>query len=199
MRHTAGTLLIAQGVHIRAAAILRHSDVRTTQGYTHVSSEVVRGAERWMGTAMWGDDARCAEPLKSLTAPYDRDDSSLCRQGWENADTHRNRMRARKTKPLVDARGDLELALGCSHRGLGRWTRLREAVEEALTLEAAMVMPFRGAIDHGGNGRSGPWPQSARTAEGTRPRRGRSGGRPAPSPVHRPDQRDRYPTVIEAS
>ncbi len=35
IRHTAGTLLVAQGVHIRAVQeILGHSDVRTTEGYT---------------------------------------------------------------------------------------------------------------------------------------------------------------------
>lgn len=57
-RHTAGTLLIAQGVHIRAVQeILGHSDVRTTQGYTHVSSEVARDAAERMGSALWGDDA----------------------------------------------------------------------------------------------------------------------------------------------
>jgi hypothetical protein len=49
------------------------------------------------------------EPPKRLTAPYGRDDPSLYRQGWENADTHRSRMRARKTKRLVDALGDVEL------------------------------------------------------------------------------------------
>ncbi len=49
-RHTAGTLLIAQGVHIRAVQeILGHSDVRTTQGYTHVASEVARDAAQRMG------------------------------------------------------------------------------------------------------------------------------------------------------
>lgn len=57
MRHTAGTLLVAQGVHIRAVQeILGHSDVRTTQGYTHVSSEVARDAAARMGSALWGTD-----------------------------------------------------------------------------------------------------------------------------------------------
>ncbi len=56
-RHTAGTLLVAQGVHIRAIQeILGHSDVRTTQGYTHISSEVARDAAQRMGSALWGDD-----------------------------------------------------------------------------------------------------------------------------------------------
>ncbi|GAA4875686.1 tyrosine-type recombinase/integrase [Actinomycetospora straminea] len=56
-RHTAGTLLVAQGVHIRTVQeILGHSDVRTTQGYTHVSSDVARDAAQRMGSALWGDD-----------------------------------------------------------------------------------------------------------------------------------------------
>ena len=49
------------------------------------------------------------EPPHRLTAPYDRHDPSLYRQGWENADTHRNRMRKRKTARIVDALGDVEL------------------------------------------------------------------------------------------
>ena len=58
MRHTAGRLLVAQGVHIRAVQeILGHSDVRTTQGYTHIGSEVARDAARRMDSALWGDDA----------------------------------------------------------------------------------------------------------------------------------------------
>lgn len=58
MRHTAGTLLVAQGVHIRAVQeILGHSDVRTTQGYTHIGSEVARDAARRMDSALWSDDA----------------------------------------------------------------------------------------------------------------------------------------------
>jgi integrase len=35
-RHTAGTLLAEQGVHVRTIQqILGHTDVRTTQGYVH--------------------------------------------------------------------------------------------------------------------------------------------------------------------
>lgn len=56
-RHTAGTLLVAQGVHIRAVQeILGHSDVRTTEGYTHVASEIARDAAARMGRALWGTD-----------------------------------------------------------------------------------------------------------------------------------------------
>jgi site-specific recombinase XerD len=57
VRHTAGTLLVAQGVHIRAVQeILGHSDVRTTEGYTHVASEIARDAATRMGRALWGAD-----------------------------------------------------------------------------------------------------------------------------------------------
>jgi len=57
VRHTAGTLLVAQGVHIRAVQeILGHSDVRTTEGYTHVASEIARDAAARMGRALWGAD-----------------------------------------------------------------------------------------------------------------------------------------------
>lgn len=57
VRHTAGTLLVAQGVHIRAVQeILGHSDVRTTEGYTHVASEIARDAAARMGRALWGSD-----------------------------------------------------------------------------------------------------------------------------------------------
>ncbi|MDQ3825263.1 MAG: tyrosine-type recombinase/integrase [Actinomycetota bacterium] len=38
-RHTAGTLLIGQDVHLRVVQeILGHTDIRVTQKYTHVSS-----------------------------------------------------------------------------------------------------------------------------------------------------------------
>jgi len=57
MRHTAGTLLVAQGVHIRAVQeILGHSDVRTTEGYTHVASDTARDAAARMDSALWGGD-----------------------------------------------------------------------------------------------------------------------------------------------
>jgi len=54
-RHTAGTLLIEQGVHVRAVqTILGHADVRTTQRYTHVAEAVTRDAAQRMGGALWG-------------------------------------------------------------------------------------------------------------------------------------------------
>jgi integrase len=53
-RHTAGTLLAEQGVHVRTIQqILGHADVRTTQGYVHVSDPIVRDAAERMGGALW--------------------------------------------------------------------------------------------------------------------------------------------------
>ncbi len=55
-RHTAGTLLAEQGVHVRTIQrILGHADVRTTEGYTHTSDLVVRDAAERMGSALWDD------------------------------------------------------------------------------------------------------------------------------------------------
>nr|WP_189180407.1 tyrosine-type recombinase/integrase [Microbispora rosea] len=56
-RHTAGTLLVEQGVHIRVVQeILGHARVTTTQRYTHVASPQVKDAGERMGAALWGDD-----------------------------------------------------------------------------------------------------------------------------------------------
>jgi integrase len=53
-RHTAGTLLAEQGVHVRTIQqILGHTDVRTTQGYVHVGDPIVRDAAERMGNALW--------------------------------------------------------------------------------------------------------------------------------------------------
>ena len=47
---------LEQGVHVRAIQrILGHSDVRTTEAYTHVGDEVTRDAARRMGAALWGE------------------------------------------------------------------------------------------------------------------------------------------------
>jgi site-specific recombinase XerD len=54
-RHTAGTLLIEQGVHIRVVReILGHARVTTTERYTHVASPQVQDATRRMGSVLWG-------------------------------------------------------------------------------------------------------------------------------------------------
>lgn len=55
-RHTPATLLLEQGVHVRAIQrILGHSDVRTTEAYTHVGDQMTRDAARRMGAALWGE------------------------------------------------------------------------------------------------------------------------------------------------
>ncbi|GAA4618412.1 site-specific integrase [Actinoallomurus liliacearum] len=54
-RHTCGTLLIEQGVHIRVVQeILGHARVTTTERYTHVASPQVQDASERMGSALWG-------------------------------------------------------------------------------------------------------------------------------------------------
>jgi len=53
-RHTAGTLLIEQGVHVRVVQeILGHSDIRLTQRYTHVASPAAQDAAERIGKALW--------------------------------------------------------------------------------------------------------------------------------------------------
>lgn len=54
VRHTAGSLLAAQGVHIRVIQeILGHSRVTTTERYTVVRSPLVQDAGERLGTALW--------------------------------------------------------------------------------------------------------------------------------------------------
>lgn len=54
-RHTAGTLLVEQGVHIRTVQeILGHRSVKTTERYVHVASPMAQAAAQSMGTALWG-------------------------------------------------------------------------------------------------------------------------------------------------
>ncbi|GAA0264797.1 tyrosine-type recombinase/integrase [Cryptosporangium japonicum] len=53
-RHTAATLLIEQGVHIRTVQeILGHSRITITERYTHVASPMARDAAKLMGQALW--------------------------------------------------------------------------------------------------------------------------------------------------
>ncbi len=54
-RHTAGTVLIEMGVHVRTVQeILGHSDIRVTERYTHVASPMAQDAAEQMGRALWG-------------------------------------------------------------------------------------------------------------------------------------------------
>jgi len=54
-RHTAGSLLVEQGVHIRVVQeILGHARVTTTERYTHVASPQAEDASKRMGSALWG-------------------------------------------------------------------------------------------------------------------------------------------------
>lgn len=54
-RHTAGTLLIEQGVHVRTVQeILGHSRITMTERYTHVALPMQADAAERMGRALWG-------------------------------------------------------------------------------------------------------------------------------------------------
>ncbi|WP_343970927.1 tyrosine-type recombinase/integrase, partial [Streptosporangium amethystogenes] len=55
-RHTAGTLLVEQSVHIRVVQeILGHARVTTTERYTHVAGALMQDASTRMGAALRGD------------------------------------------------------------------------------------------------------------------------------------------------
>jgi integrase len=52
-RHTAATLLLAQGVALEVVQeILGHSDIRVTRGYSHVASAMARDATERMGRSL---------------------------------------------------------------------------------------------------------------------------------------------------
>jgi integrase len=54
-RHTAATLLIEQGVHIRVVQeVLGHTRVTTTERYTHVATLQMKDASERMGRVLWG-------------------------------------------------------------------------------------------------------------------------------------------------
>ncbi|MEO3874000.1 tyrosine-type recombinase/integrase [Nonomuraea sp. B12E4] len=54
-RHTAATLLIEQGVHIRVVQeVLGHTRVTTTERYTHVATLQMKDASNRMDQALWG-------------------------------------------------------------------------------------------------------------------------------------------------
>lgn len=75
------------------------------------------------------------EPPWQLVPPYEDEDPSLQRERWENGDTHRNRVRARKTRVLLDALEPVELS-GYERRCLG-WVACWE-VHMVATLAALM-------------------------------------------------------------
>nr|MBA3916165.1 tyrosine-type recombinase/integrase [Terriglobales bacterium] len=53
-RHTAGTLLMEQGVHIRVVQeVLGHTRVTTTEKYIHVASPQLQDASKRMSAALW--------------------------------------------------------------------------------------------------------------------------------------------------
>jgi integrase len=69
-RHTAGTLLVDQGVHLRVIQeIMGHSDVRVTERYTHVASPAVREAADRMGAALWGSDIAATATKTATSRP----------------------------------------------------------------------------------------------------------------------------------
>lgn len=54
-RHTAATMLLAQGVPTRVVMeILGHSQISVTSKYQHVVDEMHRDAAKRMGSALWG-------------------------------------------------------------------------------------------------------------------------------------------------
>ena len=54
-RHTAGTLLMEQGVHIRVVQeTFGHTRVTTTEKYVHVASPQAKDASQRIGSALWG-------------------------------------------------------------------------------------------------------------------------------------------------
>ena len=55
-RHTAATLPIEQGVHIRVVQeVLGHTRGTTTRRYTHVATLQMKDASERMDQALWGD------------------------------------------------------------------------------------------------------------------------------------------------
>ena len=54
-RHTAASLLITQGVHIRVVQeVLGHARVTTTERYTHVATLQMKDASERIDQALWG-------------------------------------------------------------------------------------------------------------------------------------------------
>ncbi len=65
-RHTAATLLLAEGVHPRVVMeLLGHSAMRTTTDtYSHVMPALAQQAADIMGAALWGSPEEAATPKK---------------------------------------------------------------------------------------------------------------------------------------
>lgn len=62
-RHTAGTLLMEQGVDIRTVMeILGHSQMSVTKRYLHVSTPMAQEAMRRMGDALWDGPKKAEKP-----------------------------------------------------------------------------------------------------------------------------------------
>jgi hypothetical protein len=69
-RHTAATLLIEQGVHIRVVQeVLGHTRVTTTERYTHVATLQMRDASERMSEALWARDELNCNPNCNLWLP----------------------------------------------------------------------------------------------------------------------------------
>lgn len=77
-RHFAATLLLEQGVDVRIVqAILRHSDVRTTELYTHVAVKLGREALERSAAALWGEDASREAALRTEVSGLDDEIAKL--------------------------------------------------------------------------------------------------------------------------
>ncbi len=83
-RHTAGTLVIDMGVHVRTVMeVLGHSDIRVTQRYTHVATPMAKDAARQMGRALWGKgESRTATRNDHRASPGRETPWSLMEPPW---------------------------------------------------------------------------------------------------------------------
>jgi site-specific recombinase XerD len=76
-RHTAATLLLAQGVDQRVVMeILGHSQISMTAKYAHVLPEVMTDAADRIGQALWGSPDSPGTPIATRTATRRPDGSA---------------------------------------------------------------------------------------------------------------------------